>query len=293
MRNVNRMCLTLVFVLGMLSCRGAYAMGEAGAQFLEMGVGSRACAMGEAFAAVSDDATAIYWNSAGLTQIESPEITAMQNFWLADMSYQYVALVVPSRLGSLGVAVAYSSSGEIPKYENFQHTGEYTAYDAAGTLAYARKLAGFMSYGVSIKFIQQKIEEESASGFAGDMGLLCTPEILHGLKLGVAVQNMGSGIKFIEKSDPLPLNVRAGVAYRMGPLLLASDINKPRDNDVHLGIGGEFVVRDVLAVRVGYNSANSYSAGIGLTWRKVSVDYAYVPYEHIGDTHRISARVRF
>lgn len=64
----------------------------------------------------------------------------MQNFYLMDIGCQYVAAVLPSRYGSLGTAIAYSSSGEIPKYENFQRLGEYTAYDAAVTIAYANRL---------------------------------------------------------------------------------------------------------------------------------------------------------
>ncbi|MCX5801219.1 MAG: PorV/PorQ family protein [Candidatus Eisenbacteria bacterium] len=293
MSKASGACLVLAFVLGVSLWGNAYAIGEAGAQFLKMGVGARACAMGEAYVAIADDATAIYWNTAGLAEIQSPQITAMQNFWLADMSYQYLGLVCPSRLGSLGISAAYSSSGEIPKYENFQREGEYSAYDAAGTIAYARRLMGSASYGVSVKFIQEKIEEESARGFGVDVGLLCAPGILHGLKLGVAVNNMGPGIKFIEKADPLPLSVRVGAAYKTGPLLLAGDLGKPRDNDAYLCVGGELGIRDILALRAGYNSANSYSAGIGLKWRRVSVDYAYVPYEYLGDTHRFSAGVRF
>ena len=104
-----------------------FGVGEAGAQFLKIGVGARACAMGEAFVAVADDPTAIYWNPAGLRQLSKIEILGMQSFWLMDMGYQYLAAVIPLPLGfgTLGAAAAYSSSGTIPKFEdNKRRQGE-------------------------------------------------------------------------------------------------------------------------------------------------------------------------
>jgi len=285
-------------ILMLSFCGRALAIGECGAQFLKMGVGARACAMGEAFVAVADDASAIYWNPAGLKQLAKVEVLAMQNFWLLDMSYQYAAAAVPLRFGAFGVAATYSSSGTIPRYEEFRKVGEYSAYDAAGTAAYAGKVPGFgfgvLDFGLALKYVQQQIDSFQARGFAGDLGLLYkAPLPMVDLKVGLAVQNVGPGIKFIEQADPLPLNVKAGLAARVGPLTLAVDANKPRDNDLRLNIGAEGVILDVLALRAGYNTANSFTAGGGVTWKMVSIDYAFVPYKEIDATHRISARVRF
>lgn len=270
-----------------------YATGESGVQFLKIGVGAKACAMGEAFVGLADDPSAIYWNPAGLAQMSSFELMGMQNFWLLDMSYQYFAVVLPSHYGSFGAAITYSSSGEIPKYEDFKYMGEYTAYDAAGTFAYANNLGKGISLGLGVKFIQQKIEEEKANGFGVDIGLIYELGFIGGTNIGFAVQNLGPGIKFIEEKGPLPLNVKGGIAYKIGSLTLASDLNKPKDNDFRVNLGGEFLIKDVLAMRAGYNSANTYSVGVGLIWRSISIEYAYVPYEDIDDSHQISAGIKF
>ena len=283
----------IIFMIVLCFSEKIYAVGETGAQFLKIGVGAKACAMGEAFAGLADDPSAIYWNPAGLTQINSVEILGMQNFWLLDMSYQYFAFALPTHYGNFGVAVAYSSSGKIPKYENFQQIGDYKAYDASGTIAYANKLSKRFSFGIGTKIIQQKIEEEDAKGFAVDFGLLYELKFIKGMNIGLAVQNLGPGIKFIEKEDPLPLNIKGGISYNIDSMTLTGDFNKPKDNDLRFNIGGEFLIKNILALRAGYNSANSYTAGVGFTWSKLSVDYAYVPYEDIEDTHRISVRVKF
>jgi hypothetical protein len=287
------------FVLLVLSAVGnAYGVGECGAQFLKMGVGAKACAMGEAFAAVADDASAIYWNPAGLTQLDRIDVLVMQNFWLLDMSYQYAAVAVPTPIGAFGLTGAYSSSGTIPRYEEFRKTGEYSAYDAAGTVAYAGKVPGLgfgdLSFGIGAKYLQQQIDTFQARGFAGDVGLLYkAPVPIVDLKVGLAVQNIGAGIKFIERADPLPLNIKAGLGVRFGPVTLAADVNKPRDNELSFGTGGELSFLDYLFLRGGYNTAHSWSAGLGVMWKMVSIDYAFVPYKEIDATHRISARVRF
>jgi len=274
-------------------CGRALAIGECGAQFLKMGVGARACGMGEAYTSIADDATAIYWNPAGLGQVDRLEFTGMQNFWLLDMSHQYLALAVPLAFGTIGVSGAYSSSGTLDRYENFQKTGEFTAYDAAGTVGYGLR-AGPVRVGLSAKYIQSKIDDKQAQTVAGDAGVLCRFETSSGyVGLGLAVQNVGPGLEFVEKSDPLPLNLKLGLAAKIGQVVLAVDANKPRDNSVRLGAGAEVVIAGLLALRGGYNMASGLTAGGGVTWKMVSVDYAFVPYSGVDATHRISVRVRF
>jgi hypothetical protein len=269
-----------------------FALGETGAQFLKIGVGTRACAMGEAYTALSSDATGIYWNPAGLARVASTEITAMHNSWLMDMGYQYAAVAAPTGFGGLGVAVAYSSSGDIPKIEDFQHLGEYSAYDASGTLGVGMRWGRAVSYGLGLKLIHQKIEEETATGFAVDLGLIAKMPSHHRITVGFVIQNLGPEIQFINESDPLPMNVKVGAGYVRGPVTFATDVVKPRDDDVRVGVGGELVLKGVLALRGGYNSANTYTAGVGLMWRSISVGYAFVPYEAIDDSHRIAATLR-
>ena len=292
---MKRVAVTGVLVVMLFLASGTpglFALGETGAQFLKIGVGARACAMGEAYTALSGDATGIYWNPAGLTQVASPEIAAMHNSWLMDMSYQYAAVAVPRGFGTIGVGVAYSSSGDIPKYEDFEHKGEYSAYDASGTVAIGIDRGGMVSYGLGLKFIHQKIEDETASGFGADLGLIARVPGHHSMALGLVLQNIGPEIQFIDESDPLPLNVKVGLGYVRGPVTVATDVVMPRDDDVRAAVGGEVVLKGVLALRGGYNSANTYSAGVGLMWHSISVGYAFVPYEDIDDSHRIAATLR-
>ncbi|HEX9972184.1 MAG TPA: hypothetical protein VGD14_08950, partial [bacterium] len=135
----------------------------------------------------------LYWNPSGISQIQRVQLLASQNFWFLDMSYQYVALVIPSSVGTIGISGAYSSSGKIPKYEDFQRIGDYNAFDIAGTLGYCKNL-GILSFGITGKYIQQTIDDVVASGYAFDAGLLFKLSKI--FKVGLVVQTIGTEIKF-------------------------------------------------------------------------------------------------
>ena len=69
---------------------GQSKVGQAGTQFLKMGVSARAVAMGEAFTAISDDATAVHYNPAGLTQIDNKQVILTHISYVADINYNFI-----------------------------------------------------------------------------------------------------------------------------------------------------------------------------------------------------------
>ena len=82
----TRFLVVVAVALGILSY-GCVALGadSHAAPYLRMGVGARALGMGGAFTAIADDATAAYWNPAGLVKIEHIEATFM---YAANMSVE-------------------------------------------------------------------------------------------------------------------------------------------------------------------------------------------------------------
>ena len=74
----------------LLPVLGAQRAGTATAQFLKIGVGARATAMGDAFVAVANDASALYWNPAGISQFQTNEIIVSQTNWFVDIQHQFL-----------------------------------------------------------------------------------------------------------------------------------------------------------------------------------------------------------
>jgi len=296
--------------------------GTTGATFLKIEAGARPVAMGGAFVAVADDANTTYWNPAGLAQIQEREITAMHNEWLEDIRYEFLGYAQPikseGRAQGFGVSVMclYMSGLESRTTETIEPEGTFAAYDIAVAGAYAREVGKGVYIGANIKLIHQRIEDETAWSGALDVGLLYTlsgpgRKISKGkFQLGFAVQNIGPGIKFIEESDSLPLNLKAGVAKIFdlrsikSEMTLALDVNAPIDNVPNGHFGVEFVyqkMKDIeLAGRIGYktntisdlNVLSGLSAGVGFLWKRLAIDYVWVPYGDLGNTHRISLTIK-
>jgi hypothetical protein len=177
------------------------------------------------------------------------------------------------------------------------HLGHFSFLDFALQASYARKLGERLSGGVSAKALYEKIDEETATGFAVDLGMRMDLPV-PGLRLGACVQHLGSKMKFIEESFDLPLTFRGGLAYSRNIAFLsdetvvAFDLEKPREDDLKTHVGIEVGVAEKLALRFGYSSGfdnRNVSVGVGIPVERFRLDYAFVPfYSDLGDTHRLS-----
>ena len=284
--------------------------GTSSGQFLKLGAGARAAGMGEAYSAVADEASAIYWNPAALTRINGFSATFMHAALLADISYEFLGYGQKlGDRGALGLGVQYLS---MPAFHETAPSGfetgtSFNPKDTGVTLACSFRLSEKYSAGISGKYIRSGIDK-SASTFAADLGVLGAPFRARGadLWLSLVVQNLGGKLKFEQKSDPLPLNVKLGSSLNiMKNWLIGLDVNFPRDNRPYAALGTEYRLAhgaDMgFAGRAGFNSRtlgdiggfNGVSAGAGLDYKQFGLDYAFLPFGAIGMTHRISVTVGF
>jgi hypothetical protein len=277
--------------------------GTSTAQFLKLGAGARASGMGGAFAGVANDATAIYWNPAGLGNLTSGALSVMHASWLDDINYEWAAYAQPlGGFGVLGVGVQYLSYGTLTKLDSTGLEGDsFNPADMAATLSYAKKIGSF-GLGINLKYISSKIVD-TAMAYGADIGI--QQKLGDKLTLGLVAQNMGSKMKFINEEDPLPMNIKFGGAYSIKSNWIAAlDINSPNDDDIAYAAGTEYVWaldnNMGIAGRIGYTTAaqdtggvNGISAGFGFNYKIYSVDYAYVPYGDLGNTQRTSLSIKF
>ncbi|MBI4670026.1 MAG: PorV/PorQ family protein [Elusimicrobia bacterium] len=275
--------------------------GTTAAPFLKIAIGARPTALGESFVGVADDANALYWNPAGLANLDSLETTLTAAALFEDIYYGFagVSKNIPKLKGSLGFSVTYLG---MDKMKGFDASGnpasDYTARDTAVGVSYGRRLMENVSLGGTIKTIRQEIETESAGGFGIDLGALYR---LDKIGAGITIRNIGPAMGFHEKFS-LPMSLRIGASYMLRQnLMLCSDINLPFDYDPSLHIGGEYLYKDVIAFRLGAKTTNikslgavsAITAGFGLKIEKMSFDYVLSPYGDLGVSHRISLGVKF
>lgn len=264
-------------------------VGTTAGQFLKIGPGARALAMGGAYAGISDDIYAIYYNPAGVAISKGNGQVAFNHIqWLADINYDFAAASMNiESLGSLFISV---TSLRVPedKVRTFDYPEGNGQFWDAGSVAfgigYAKSLTDRFSIGFQAKYIQESIWSSSASGFALDIGTYyITP--FNDLVIGASVSNFGTKMKLDGKDiqinyDPdgnlatgpnnvpaklemdqydLPLTFRIGfsmdvIKSRYIRVKAALDATHPNDNVEYVNAGLEFAYDELLFIRGGYKS---------------------------------------
>ena len=254
--------------------------------------------MGEAYVAVAQDPTAMYWNPAGLATAPDLEFHASHNEWISDVRYEYIGAVQGMRGHAIGAHVSLLHMGELEGRDaSGQFTESFRAYDFSAGVSYGRRITRSLEVGITGKLLHEKIQDYSATGFASDLGFRYrTP--MRGLTVGGTLTNLGPEMTFEQDSFTLPTAGRIGAAYRSLALLsgfvLASDVRFPNDSDVKGHVGAELWVHDAIALRGGAKLNYDEEAGafgFGVKFREYRLDYAFVPFSEtseLGDTHRIS-----
>jgi len=171
-------------------------IGTSMANFLKIGAGSKATAMGDAFVALQNDASALYWNPAGIALLSKNEVLIQTTSWIANTNLYFLGVAVPlGDLGTFGASVYSFSSGEMEETTLREPDGTgrfFSASDLAIGLSYARTLTDRFSVGLTIKYINESLSRESADAFAFDIGSIFATGFLNDMKLGFALSNLGT-----------------------------------------------------------------------------------------------------
>jgi len=289
----------LIFLFGLGAVTSCASAGDrATMPFLRLGVGGQEIAMGGAGVSFSEGASSLYWNPAGLAASDNLEVRLTHTEWFQGFRHEFAA--VSRRWKDTGFAFGFLSmyADKLEKYDDLGvYEGEFGYYDLALMAGAGRTVNEKLDAGLTAKLIRGSIDSYSATGFAVDLGIKYRPGP-PGLTAGAAIQNIGTGITYISKADPLPRLIQVGASYELaGPLegsrvLSALDIRKPADDGLQLHAGVELALQSGLSFRLGYKGGyenENISTGVGFTMRKMSLDYAFEPfYSDLGSTHRIT-----
>ena len=295
----------------------AAAAGSSAAQFLKLGFGARSLGMGEAFVAVADDPSVVYYNPAGLAPYPGGEgrYAAFSHAWhIQDMGISQAAYVARP----WGASLSYFSAGELEgRDDNQVRTGNFTASDIALSAGRGWTL-GRVRAGATFEYVGQQIKNYSANAVAVNAGALYGLEELP-VTFGASVSNLGSKVKFRDESFPLPLIFRAGTAVRLSSArtLLTAQLDLPNDDGGSLRLGAEYSLAESLRLRLGYKTSSSgdrdailgkelgnagasgvsglygFFFGLGIVYREFNLDYALTPYGDLGNAHRFSLSFKF
>lgn len=271
---------------------------ESGADFLNIGAGARASAMGSAYTALSSDANSIYYNPGGLA-LARREVSMMHSAWALGGSYDFLAAAFPA--GGLKAAVSFTrlDHGDLDaRGPGRESAGTFAASDKALGLALAKDLGG-VSLGGGAKLLSSSIAGYEASAVAFDLGAV-KKFARSPVTLGLAVRNMGRGLKFMDRREALPLTVNAGAAYAVMPSVnLAAEVSRQvRDRRTVVSVGTEYGVGGMLALRGGYAAGGrtadgALSGGVGFSAGSLRMDYSFAPFGGLDTTRKFSLSMGF
>ena len=280
-------------------CPGA---ADFGAAFLDNGVGVRAHGMGGAFAAVADDASAVFWNPAGLARARGADALLSGQRMSLDRKQYSLAASTNSRGGlGFGFALTYAgvddlmaragSGAEIGDIDN----SAYAVFFAVGL-----PLIGDLAVGAAVKIIRQSLDvpppqlaASTANGRAVDLGLQYR---LGSTRAGAVLKNLFGKLDWTVRrsaqqsnktDEDLPLSLILGVAHQVtGGLLVAADV-LTSNIDTYANAGVEFRISPMLSMRGGVHGmgGNGGAGGtaFGVTVRPMKKDTILFNYTFVTD----------
>ncbi len=276
--------------------------GTEGASFLDIPVGGRPAALGNAYAAVAYDAYAPVLNPAGLGFIERSELAGMHLSYLESINYEYASFVHPLTVGhSIGAAIQYFRPGDVNATNaNGDPAGTFSGSYAAYSLAYGQTISDKWTLGVTGKLLHAGIANYSAEAYGADLGTMYS--VTERLMLAGLITNIGTKLTFINNGDSLPLTYKAGASYWVGRLLnlnLQGEYAKTGLASAHTGV--EWHPIEMIALRAGFRTDTvkelsaiaGLTTGIGLHLFGQEFDYAFIPVGDLGSTHYFSLVLRW
>jgi hypothetical protein len=310
---MNKPMQSLVLILTILLVLPALTMskdinsqaGTSAFPFLKINVGARAVAMGGAFTGLADDASALYYNPAGIASLyESRYMFGYHNYF-DDLQSGFVGLTFKlSDKSALGTYVNYLNYGEFIETDTTgEILGTFGGFDMVWSFGFATRPSYNWMIGIMPKIIYEKVQQYTASGIAVDMGVKYASN-RERFTAGFAIQNLGTQLDGLgSEKESLPLTFRGGVSGRPRglPVVLSSDIILPTDNDLVIAVGGEYQNLRPVLIRMGWNSFGSnfriddssdktagFSFGIGFEKKSLRIGYSFDAGADLGNSHRIT-----
>lgn len=298
---------------------GGQRAGISSVQFLKIGVGGRATAMGDAFVAVSDDASALYWNPAGLVQTDKNQIMFSHNEWVVDIKHEFAGAVYHfSQSDAIGVSFTALHMDDMPVTTEVQPfgTGEYFGFsDIAFAVTYSKRMTEQFSFGGTVRYVEETLDKLKMRGFMIDLGTYYWTG-LGTTRFAVAITNFGNELapdgevvlfsdrnKSEWQSFSPPTMFRIGFAFEpyrddLNRVTYSVQLNHPNDNSENVSMGAEYEWNNIVFLRGGYRfnvDEMNFSLGAGfnipLAIGEVTADYSFTNFDRLGSSHRFSIMI--
>ncbi|MBN2367372.1 MAG: PorV/PorQ family protein [Calditrichaeota bacterium] len=330
---MNRSSKFLIFLIAGLIFFVMPAKGEelkkiaqTGMKWLSIPIGARASSLGGAFTALSNDASSIFWNPAGLALTRNGHAFLTQTQWIADINVN--AGVVSYNFPDIGViGVSFSAvdwgdfHGTRRTAAGFEETGAFSPTNWFVGLGYARSISDRFSIGGHLKYLYEKLGTQLSGSmdnpeqYTAEMNLMAFDigtiyyTGFRDLRFAMSLQNFSQERKYRVEHFPLPLTFKFGMAMNVTGLWIpesdhgitfAVDALHPRDYSERLHFGLEYSFKEMVFLRGGYKTnydVEDLTLGGGILYgvggMAFALDYCYQTFKYFDDVHMFSFDFQF
>ncbi|MEE9170103.1 MAG: PorV/PorQ family protein [bacterium] len=270
--------------------------GGAPGTYLHMGVGARALGLGKAYTALANDATAVYWNPAGLATQNPYQLYFMHSALFLDTSLDFFAATASTKsYGSFGLGIlALTSRGFEQRSSLNEEVGTFDANDMTFLLSWSHEAYSGVSIGINYKIVTQKLLSYSDTGHGLDIG--AKARLFYGLDAGLVFSNiLNPKIKLAQDSQTYPTQFRFGLARALldDRLTISTEVTKIIDwGPAEMNAGIEYKALRNVAVRFGLENGR-FTFGTGITLKQYGVDYSNASGNELGSSNKYSFSYAF
>src|SRR5208283_4276064 len=200
-----------------------------------------------------------------------------------------------NNIGKSSVLPSYDSSYLNSINPDSLINGYFSPFDYSVIIGYGQDINDNFSAGLTLKINSENIDNFSGSNLAGNLGVMYKVELNNNLiRAGLTLSNIGASLKMNNEAFSTPLNLQIGLADQVNlygnELTVSGQVVPQTDYDPLCGVGAEYWINNILALRLGYEfgAYNQPSFGVGLKYADIEFDYAYVAYDELGNTNRVS-----
>lgn len=326
----------LVAILFLVTCAanaqvlpsfGNSRTGTTGMQFLKIAPDARSMGMAGSYISVANDLSALYWNPAALSRIDTAKyhVQVSNTRYFAGINQAWAAFAMPAGPQSFwGISVMSLNTGSMDETTEFQPMGTGRKFSPSSFVissSYARILTNNFTFGITGKYAHEGMAGVAVNNVMFDLGLDYLIKEVRNLRFAVTLTNFGinvqpngtvkilntSGEKEVTTFETIsvPTTFRLGAsidAVQKGTHKLRTSVqlNHPADNNETLALGLEYSHKNMLFIRSGYEVGQDENGfppvGVGYAlprrWGKFTIDYSLNNKTRLGNIHRLTVGIR-
>jgi len=294
--------LMIFMIVGLAVVLSAETSGEYGFQLLKIASGPEGASQAGTGAFSSGEAYSFILNPTAGLFTKQRIISIAQNYWIFDTKLNSAGYINTNGKTSFGVAYRYLDYGKLEnRTDTGTYIGEFHPMDLIFSLNFGYRITPNQYAGINANALYEKIDTASSYGYTFDLGYTYL-SLIQGQKFSAAIKNIGQTSAMENETIDLPISFELGVIqeFDINTIKLSGELKMIKhidDDEFKAVLGTKVELNRILDVKFGYKAnfdAESFSAGFGISLKKIAIDYAYVPFEyHINDVHVLGLTYKF